>query len=373
MEADRPIPEHIALHTDEQALTRCQAVRKILLGVPMLNGRGTGGREDLGREAAELDRAILMEALSGVDIVFLVTGLGGGTGTGMAPKICEWIRQEGGAVLCFVTLPFFFEGRERRRRAEEGLCALHETADAVVCLPNQRMIEWAGETDALQEVFAQVNSMLLNNLFAVADLLQRPGIMNVTFNDLRTLLEHSKGACSIGYGEGRGPQRMEQALDQLVDNPILGRENAVRKAGGLLVGVVGSASLRLAEIQKIMEVIPAQAPTDVHLYMGAAVAPEWEDRLGIVILAAEKWVPPERESKAETTGAADEAAAALLQEDADTDTPAIRRRRRRNVQTKLTLEPTGKGRFDKVEPTLFQGEDLDIPTFLRRKIKLTQG
>lgn len=373
MQGERQLPDHVALHTDEQSLIRCKALRKILLGVPILNGRGTGGREDLGREAAELDRAILMEAISGVDLVFLITGLGGGTGTGIAPAICEWIRQEGGSVICFAVLPFFFEGRERRRRAEEGLNALNEAADAVVCLPNQRMCEWSGETQSLQDVFTQVNAMLLNSLFAVLDLLQRPGIVNVTFNDLRTLLEHSDGACGIGYGEGKGQKRVEQALDQLMDNPVLGRETGIRKAAGLLVGVVGSADLRLTEIQKIMESIPALAPSDAHVYMGAAIAQEWEDRLGITIISAEKWVAPLKDTSSVTTEAKEEIEETEeLPDEEEKDQQPARRRRRKSVQTRLTLEPAGKGRFDKVEPTLFQGEDLDTPTFIRRRLKLSQ-
>lgn len=355
---DVEIPRHLAVHTDQQALDLCGAEDKFLLGAAFLKGDSTGGDQDLGHQAAEQDRSAISEYLIGADIIFLVTGLGGGTGTGAAPSLASWAREQGSIVICFAIQPFFFEGNQKRMLAEGGLRELTNSCDAVVQLSNQNIHNWANEQTGVQDAFEKVNTTLLHNLTAMIDLLALPGIMgNVTFSDFESMLKHSSGTCVMGYGEGEGQVRVEDAMSSVVSNPILGKENIIGKASGLIIGIIGGPDMTVFELQRIMESIPAIARSDVRLSMGAVVRPNWRERIGIAVFATEKWEEPAtlpNEGETEATGESGKTSA----------------KKTRQKQSKLSLEPRGKGFFNDIEPTYHDGTDIDVPTFQRRNIKL---
>jgi len=372
--ADEEMPPHLALHTDRAILDECRAESRMLLGRDVLRGLSAGGDVQLAREAFDQDRNAVAEWIDGADVLYLVAGLGGGTGTAVSREAADLARQQGALVIAFVTLPFFFEGQEKRRRADDGLRALRQAADAVICLPNQRMNDWAGEETPLAETFARVNEMVIHNVRAMIGILQRPGVLSLNFSDFRQMITHSGGVCVMGYGEGRGTHRVDEAVQMVRNNPVLGRDDVLRKAGGLLVGITGGPRLSLSEVEQIMSAVTEVSHPDVHLFMGAAVNDAWDDRVGIAVLAAEAWVD-EAERAADDEEAEGEQAGAGGGGASESPRAAHaggKRKRRKSVQTSLSIGPSGRGRFNDVEPTIVQGEDLDAPTFLRRGVKLVR-
>jgi cell division protein FtsZ len=188
------------------------------------------------------------------------------------------------------------------------------------------------------------------------------------------MITHSGGVCVMGYGEGRGTHRVDEAVQMVRNNPVLGRDDVLRKAGGLLVGITGGPRLSLSEVEQIMSAVTEVSHPDVHLFMGAAVNDAWDDRVGIAVLAAEAWVD-EAERAADDEEAEGEQAGAGGGGASESPRAAHaggKRKRRKSVQTSLSIGPSGRGRFNDVEPTIVQGEDLDAPTFLRRGVKLVR-
>ncbi len=362
IQQEEPLPPHLAVHTDAQMLNSCGAENKILLGSSILHGGSTGGNLDLGRQSVEADREKLGEYFSDIDILFLVTGLGGGTGTGAAPPVASLAREYGATVLCFAIQPFFFEGRDKRRQAEVGLKELRDASDAVIRLSNQTICNWANDDITVQDAFERLNVALLRNLLATVDLLACPGVVtNVRFSDFAALIDHSNGICVMGYGEGEGENRIEDAINAVISNPVLGKENIIKKASGLIIGILGGTDMTVMEVRKIMETIPEMARSDVHLHMGAVLRPNWHKRIGIALFASEKWEEPpfetvvDEDTKSEKKPHQNES-------QGKTKTPK---------QSELTLQPKGRGCFNGIEPTYFEGEDLDTPAFQRKNIKLT--
>lgn len=353
------LPRHVAMHTDEQMLDSCAADQRILLGATLLQGDSTGGNRALGEQAAETDREQIGDLFVDLDILFLITGLGGGTGTGAAPLLAGWAREYGAIVICFAIQPFFFEGIAKRTRAEDGLNQLRQAAHAVVRLSNENIYNWAGAETGVQDAFERINVALLHNLTAMIDLLVSPGIVaNVRFSDFEAMLEHSGGVCTMGYGEATGKNRIEDAVNAVVTNPVLGKDNIIKTASALIIGIIGGPDMTVHEVGRIMEDIPRLARSDVHLSMGAVVRPNWRERIGVAVFASEKWQDP--------NGA-----------EIGADQPAVEdeqkpgaSKKKRPKQSRLSLQPKGKGFFNEIEPTFFDGEDLDVPTFQRKNIKL---
>ena len=355
-------PSVAMLDTDAQLLAECPAGTRIQLGRTRAQGLGAGGDVNAGRAAAEEERERLRALFSGADLVFLVAALGGGTGTGAAPVVARIARDEGALVLCFATLPFSFEGEARRSQAMQGLAALRTEADAVVAVPNQRLFELVKDGATAEQAFGQADDVLGSGIQAIWNLLVRRGLISLNFADLRSVVQNSGGTCVFGYGEAVGDVRAQTAASAALENPLLDHGRAVASARALLVSIVGGPDLSLGEIESIMNTISSSANSEAHVYMGAASHPDWIGRLSVTILASEQWQQePARKAEAppeEAPGAAD-------------DEPESKKKRRGKVtQTKLSLDPSGRGRFKDVEPTILDGQDLDIPTFKRRGIAI---
>ncbi|HOW98604.1 MAG TPA: cell division protein FtsZ [Kiritimatiellia bacterium] len=346
-------PETRLVNTDAQALAACgMPDRQLLVGCSLTRGMGTGGDPNLGRLALEEDADLVREALVGVDVLLLVVTFGGGTGSGAAPAIARLAREAGVTTIGLATLPFEFEGLRRRQLAAEGLDALRLHADMVVTIPNQHLLDLAGDQESLQDAFARTDAMLGVGVRSLWKLLTQPGIINLTLADLRNMVEHSSGSCTFGYAQGSGSKKAEQALARLMKSPLLGEGRLLASAQALLVNIVGGPDLALAEVTRVMNELTGRAQPDVRFFPGAAIEEDWKGKMAIVVLAAEAW--DESPLSPRSAPSPDE----ILPGAAP-------------VQPELPFSEEERGRFRGVDPTVVGGQDLDIPTYLRRGIRLS--
>lgn len=352
-------PATLAVNTDAQALGACEHVRTLSIGAEAARGLGASGETTCGRLAAEESLSALQAAMAGTDLLFLVTGLGGGTGTGACPVIAKAARQMGALTLVFSTLPFPFEGDRRRRQADEGLRALQRVSDAVICLPNDRLLQGVDNQTGLEDAFRHSDAMLGSGIRAIWRLLTSTGIVNLTFGDVRELAERSGGTLSYGYAEGSGPARSATALRALMESPLLENGRLLTEAKGLMVNITGGPDLTLADLEGIVGQIAGKARPNAHISMGAMIDPARRDQLTITVLTAETW----QEDRFDTTGKAGDTHAG----DKKAAAAPV------DAQGELPLHDTTKdrGRFGTAPATLINGEDLDIPTYLRRGVKLS--
>ncbi len=365
-------PDMLAIHTSTVVLDGCSLERKMAIGGTLTQGLGTGGDADVGRRAAEASREEICAPFDGVDLVVVLVGLGGGTGSGAAPIICAAAREAGALVLTVATLPFFFEGSKRRMRAEEGLKRLRQASDAVVVFPNQRVIEWVDEGAQVETAFRMIDHMLGGAIRTLWKLVTEPGLLKLDFADLRGIVQQTGGTVAMASAEGSGPERARTVLDELQNSPLLDHGALLPAARGLLIGISGGSDLTLTELQKVMSELTAQARPDVHLHVGTAIDAGLEGRLCVSVLLTESEdrVPepvvadplPVPEDGAKPPGGDDPAAK-----------PARRGRSGKAVQAELTLDSISKGRFRDVQPTVHDGVDLDVPTFVRRGIRLSRA
>lgn len=350
-------PDVIGLNTDIQALAACGLARTLAIGDKTTQGLGTAGDAAAGKLAADESLSRIQDALANTELLFLVTGLGGGTGSGAAPVIAKAAKQLGILTLGVATLPFPFEGDRRRRQAEESLRALQRTADAVVCLPNERLLKLVDETAGVEAAFRKSDEMLATGLHALWYLLTNTGVINLNFADLRELAERSGGALSYGFAEASGPARAATALRDLMDSPLLERGRLLSEAQGLVVNITGGPDLTLSDLEGIMGQLTSLARPNAHITMGAIIDPARRERITITLLAAETW----NEDRFGAAAAGTESA------------KPEKARTAGETQAELPLEtqPKDRGAFGKTAATLINGEDLDIPTFVRRGVKLS--
>lgn len=357
-------PAVAAVNTDARALAESGIPLKIQIGRTIAKGMGAGGDAELGRLAASEDLDALRALVAEYDLLVLAASFGGGTGTGAAPVLARIAREEGLLTLAFVTTPFAFEGARRQEQAQEGLAALRQQADAVVCLPNERLHAMLPEGTPLAEAFAFVDRMMGAGIRGLWTLLARDNMLNLDFSDVQTLVENSGNECCFGYGEGQGPGRDEQALTELLEGPMLEKGRVIANSGAMLLCVAGGPDLALSELEKIHRRFQEAARPGARISMGAAVLEGWSGRLALTVLAAEHWMPPSRSG-------GDRRADGLFDEPDEAPPPEERKRRSRKTtqQSELHLSDD-RGRFSNVAPTIYDGADLDIPTFMRRGIRM---
>lgn len=356
-------PPYAGVDTDAQQLESAGLPRFLLLGRAVAEGMGAGSDAEIGEQCALSDEVPLRDLLIGHDLVILVAGMGGGTGAGAAPVIAEMAAGLGAVVMAVVTMPFYFEGAGKRKSAERGLARLKQAAGAVVVLPNQRMFDWVNDQTSMAEAFGRSDAVLINHVCLFAETLQSAGIMNTTVSDVRNLVRHSGGACVMGYGESRDAGRAAAAVEQLLENPVLGGENVIPKAAGLMLCIMGGEDLKLSEVELVVNSVTELARPDAHLFIGTALREDWRGRMAVALLAAEHWTEPPADVPAPV-------------EDEETEPERVEmssgksRRRSRSARSSLVPEGRGEGRFKNTEPTLYRGEDLDQPTYRRKGIQL---
>lgn len=361
-------PDIAFINTDVKALSACPVGRCIPIGKTTAHGLGTAGDATMGRLAAEENIEEIQELLSQYDFVFMVGGLGGGTAGGTMPLIAQIAGKAGIITLCFVTMPFKFEGDRKRLSAEEALRVLRQAADTVVCLPNDRLQELADPNLPVESAFRITDEIVAAGVHAMWRLLTQDGVINLNFADVRELFERSGGTCGYGYAEGRGPARATDALQALLDSPLLAKGRQISEALGVLVSITGGPDLTLAEVQGIMGQIQAMTRTNAKFFFGALVDPAWRDRISITVLVTEHWLE-DREGKIPARDTAHDLITNVRPDSAEAADTATG-----NTdieQTEIPFEAAGKGRFEKVEPTFYRGQDLDIPTYIRRGLNLS--
>lgn len=258
--------DFVAINTDHQDLDQCVARRKIYIGRNLTRGLGTGMNPDLGRQAAEENRSDIAEALEGADLVFIAAGLGGGTGTGASPIVAEVAKQVGALALAFVTKPFSFEGNQRSRIAQEGLIKLKDKVDALVVVPNDRIFSVISKETPIIEAFEAIDDVLKNALRGIVELIVTPGLINVDFADVRSVVQDA-GSAIVGLGIGSGEERAANAVNQALNSPLL--ESSVEGARGILLGISGSRSLGMNDINEVAKMVAQIADPSARIIFGA--------------------------------------------------------------------------------------------------------
>jgi cell division protein FtsZ len=354
-------PALMAVNTDVQALNATRTHTRLPIGERITRGLGAGGDAKIGRLAAEDDVEALQGLFRGMDLVFVVAALGGGTGTGAAPIVAKAAHETGAMVIAFATLPFTFEGERRMSQARQGLVELQDQSDVVIVVPNQSLFANAGEGATAEDAFRQADYILSMGVFAIWKLLTQRGIINLDFATLRMVARCSGGASVFSYGEGRGANRAADAAQAALHNPLLENGEALAQSESVLVSILGSPDMSIREVETIMRAIEDITRKDAHIHMGTAIDDSGSDVLSVTLVASRFW----REEKDETEPPAPEE----VPSEAPTQ-PAERRRKRKPgaTQAQLGLEGIGKGIFKDIEPTIIDGEDMDIPTFIRRRV-----
>jgi cell division protein FtsZ len=359
--------ELVAINTDPAALAVSVAPIKIHLENKLFRGLGSGGDPDRGRALAEEQFSTLKSACEGAHVVFILAGLGGGAGSGISPILAKAAHEAGALVLAFVTLPFECEGNRREAQAQTALEQLKSAADGVICLPSQKIFKLIDENSTLIETFQVTGGFLIEGVRGVWSLLTRPGLIQVHFGELCALLRDRHAENAFAFVETSGPGRAREAVEKILTHPLLDEGRALAESDAVLVSLTAGKDLTMAEINRVMEQVKRQCG-HAQLVMGAAVDAGLKEKLGVTVIAATSTAPAS--SVTPRTENRNPAAGSVGHREASAARPRARRPGAKAVQTQLPLTIITKGRFDKSEPTLHRGEDLDVPTFIRRGIAL---
>jgi cell division protein FtsZ len=338
----------IAANTDKQALGKSLAPIKIQLGAKLTGGLGAGANPEIGRKAVEEDPEQIIRLVDGADMVFITAGLGGGTGTGAAPVVGALTKELGILTVGVVTKPFHFEGRRRMQQAEAGLDALRNVVDTLITIPNQRLFAVVERGTGVQDAFRIADSVLHQAVQGISDLILVPGLINLDFADVRTIMS-GMGMALMGSGVGRGEHRALDAAQKAVASPLLD-ETSIEGARGILINFTGGPDLSLHEIDEAARIVQEAAHEDANIIFGAVVDPSLADEIRMTVIAtgfAERKEASQPAGKVVDLPKASRAASAG---------GASWRRRLAEARGEV-----GPGAGDEPE------EDLDVPAFLRRQ------
>ncbi|MBK1726706.1 cell division protein FtsZ [Halorhodospira neutriphila] len=343
--------EFIYANTDAQALANTSAGNTVQLGSGITKGLGAGADPETGRQAAEESKERIQEVLQGADMVFLTAGMGGGTGTGAAPVVAEVAREMGILAVAVVTKPFPFEGGKRMEIAEQGIKELEHRVDSLITIPNERLLPVLGKNLTLLDAFKSANDVLLGAVKGIAELITRPGLINVDFADVRTVMSEM-GMAVMGNGVASGEGRAREAADRAIACPLLEDFN-LAGANGVLVNVTGGYNLSIGEFDEVGHAVREYASDDATVVVGAVIDPELESELRVTVVATGLGKP--RQAAAEAAKSASAARKPSGEVDYNQlDRPTVIRQQAAN-------ERGGEGDADS------DMEYLDIPAFLRRQ------
>lgn len=275
--------DFVAVNTDIQALKQNDAPIKIQIGHKLTKGLGAGANPEVGRSAAEEDAAIIAEAIQGADLVFVTAGMGGGTGTGAAPVIARIARQAGILTVAVVTKPFSFEGRKRQRQAEEGIEALKQEVDTLICIPNDNLLGIVDKNTPIVDSFKMADQILLQSVRGISDLVTIPGLINLDFSDIRTIMKEA-GIALMGTGIASGENRALEAARLAISSPLL--ENlSVAGATGILLNITGPSSMTLFEVNEASKLIQQEAHEDANIIFGSVINDDMKDTVSVTVIA----------------------------------------------------------------------------------------
>jgi cell division protein FtsZ len=346
--------DFICANTDAQALSDIDSKTVLQLGGDITKGLGAGANPEIGRAAAMEDRDRIADSLRGADMVFITAGMGGGTGTGGAPVVAEIARELGILTVAVVTRPFPFEGKKRLKIAREGVAELQQHVDSLITIPNEKLLEVLGKNTSLLDAFREANDVLLGAVQGIADLIIRPGMINVDFADVRTVMSEM-GMAMMGTGSARGEDRAREAAEKAINSPLLD-DIDLQGARGILVNITAGLDLSLGEFSEVGDTIEEFASEEATVVVGTVIDPEMTDELKVTVVAtglgAEVTRAPLQMVETSRPISTD-----LEPNYKDLDRPAIGRRR-----------AAAAGKSAPVAPDTASGEEyFDIPAFLRRQ------
>jgi cell division protein FtsZ len=346
-------------NTDAQALRASPAPIKIQLGAKLTGGLGAGSDPEVGRRAASEDRELLQQTLAGADMVFITAGMGGGTGTGAAPVVASIAKELGALTVAVVTKPFTFEGSRRMRQAEAGIQELRGIVDTLLTIPNQRLLTVVEKGTSLQEAFKVADSVLQQAVQGISDLILVPGLINLDFADVRTIMS-GMGMALMGTGVGRGEHRAVDAAQKAIASPLL-EETSIEGARGVLINITGGLDLTLHEVNEAASTVADAAEGDANIIVGAVVDEALGDEVRVTVIATGF-----DEGRATVASAAPAAGAAP---GAAPAAPAGRTVDLKAYRGGDRPSPWRRPRVDGVRADGVEGltDDLDIPAFLRRQ------
>lgn len=353
--------EFYCMNTDIQALSRSHAKNHLKLGEALTKGLGAGADPRIGRQAAEEDRDQIRAILQGADMVFITAGMGGGTGTGAAPVIAEIAKELNILTVAVVTKPFSFEGKQRTLAAEEGIRRLAETVDSLITIPNNKLLSVLGKNISLLNAFKAANNVLLGAVKGISDLITRPGLINVDFADVRTVMSEM-GMAMMGTGFAAGEQRARQAAEAAIASPLLEDVN-FSGAKGILVNITAGINMSIGEFEEVGDVIKEFISDDATVVVGTVIDPEMTDELRVTVivtgLGGETRGTPQKQAQNNTRSPGlDSRRNDGSYDYQQFDRPAFMRKQVNSapVIAKRTQEPA--------QPNV---DYLDIPAFLRRQ------
>jgi cell division protein FtsZ len=338
--------DFIAINTDAQALMLSRAPMRVRIGDKLTKGLGSGGNPETGKRAAEETAEEIYEVLRGADMVFITSGMGGGTGTGASSIVAQVSKELGALTIGVVTRPFTFEGSRRIQAAEGGIAKLKEQADTLIVIPNDRLLQIVDKRANLQDAFRQADDVLRQGVQGISELITVPGLINLDFADVRTIMSEG-GAALMAVGTASGDDRAREAAEKAISSQLL--DITIDGARGILFNVTGGPDLTLFEVNQAAAIIKETAHPDVNLIFGAVIEPNMGDQVRITVIATgfERTGVPRR-----------------LIENPTVRPEAAPVRRPENVERPA---PAAKGL--EFQPRTFNTEDLDIPTFLRNRTR----
>jgi cell division protein FtsZ len=441
----------IAINTDVQSLASSVASSKVQLGRTVTRGLGAGGDPEVGYNAAYESADEIRHALTDARMIFICTGLGGGTGSGAAPAVAQVARENGSLVLAFATLPFAFEGKRRLAQAKEALAKLRENCDAVICFENDCMGDMVAPKAGIHQAFAVADVTISQSVRSIVSLIQRPGLIRIGFDDLLSALRSPSGRCVFGFGESDSDNRAHDALTQALKNPLMDRGRMLADASHVLVQVSGGPGMTLTEVEILMQELGKHIHDDTQIIFGTAVDSRMGNRLSVTLISSQageeeaapapakkparaaKPAPPpppmaepepvvlpeppiweQREEVLPPVAADEPEPVAFMPEIIQSEEvepaepveaeplsylpeepeigepppqqprvilprkkPTIFKEPKPVVEKKplakqevMQFEPVTRGRFEKSEPTIVEGQDLDVPTFLRKNVRV---
>src|SRR6266568_4952506 len=331
--------EFLVTNTDVQAMRASAAPNKIQIGAKLTKGLGAGANPEIGKQAALEDTDRILEALSGADMIFITTGLGGGTGTGAAPIIASLAAELGALTVAVVTKPFAFEGKRRRVQAEQGIRALRDTVDTLITIPNERLLNFVERATSLGEAFKIADDVLRQAVQGISDLITVPGEINLDFADVRTIM-HGMGMALMGTGVSSGEHRAVEATQMAISSPLL-EEATIKGARGVLINITGGHDLTLFEVNEAASIVREEADEDANIIFGHVIDETMADAMKITVIA---------------TGFRREVATATVSAGAQMP-----------VTSPPRYAPRTPDEFPAQQPGTKRMEDLDVPTFIRKK------
>ncbi len=354
----------ITANTDAQALDKSLASVKIQIGEKLTQGLGAGAMPQIGRDAAFETEETIRKALEGSHMVFITAGFGGGTGTGAAPVIAKICKEMGALTVAVVTKPFSFEGKKRMKQAEEGINELKKFADTVITIPNDRMRGLASKNAKMTEMFRKADEVLLHSVKGITDLIMMPGIVNLDFADVKTTMSKT-GLAIMGIGVGSGDNRAVEAAERAISHPLL-EDISIKGAKGVLMNITCGSDLTMEEMAEASDRIFNEVGEDADIIWGTAVDDSLGDELRVTVIATGIG-SPHVESKAEvkeekfpTRGKVRSLTMEDMKAAVDYDVPTIIRRQQ-------AVGESGGATYRGYKGLVIDNNDLDVPTFLRKK------